>query len=84
MKFLIIGPIGARVARFVKSDPVTGVRHWYRFANDVPLNKSNHDEKVNVLDFVETDKKGVLCVLRKSRAQDLLHVSRRIFSENSC
>lgn len=47
-----------KVARFVKSDPVTGVRHWYRFANDVPLNKSNPDEKVNVLDFVETDKKG--------------------------
>ena len=75
MKFLIIGPIGARVARFVKSDPVTGVRHWYRFANDVPLNKSNHDEKVNVLDFVETDKKGFLFVCFENRVLRIYYTS---------
>jgi len=32
--------------------------HWFRFVNDVSLNKSEPVESVNVLDFVETDKKG--------------------------
>ena len=35
-----------------------GTRHWYRYANKVPLNKSNPEGLVNVLDYVETDKKG--------------------------
>ncbi len=35
-----------------------GVRHWYRYASRVPLNKSDPEELVNVLDYVETDKKG--------------------------
>ena len=43
---------------FLKTDPKSGIKYWYRFANDVPLNKSEPVEKVNVLDFVETDKKG--------------------------
>ncbi|AMO54481.1 hypothetical protein GZ77_04045 [Endozoicomonas montiporae] len=47
-----------KVARCLKTDPVTGIKYWYRFTNDVPLNKSNPVEHVNVLDFVETDKKG--------------------------
>ncbi len=34
-----------------------GIRHWYRYANDVQLNKSHPDEHVNVLNYVETDKK---------------------------
>ena len=42
----------------MKKDPETGVKHWYRYVNDVPLNKSEPIERVNVLDFVETDKKG--------------------------
>lgn len=47
-----------KVARFIKTDKESGVKHWYRFVNDVPLNKSESVERVNVLDFVETDKKG--------------------------
>ena len=47
-----------KVERFLKTDPESGIKYWYRFANDVPLNKSEPVEKVNVLDFVETDKKG--------------------------
>ena len=47
-----------KVERFLKTDPKSGIKYWYRFANDVPLNKSEPVEKVNVLDFVETDKKG--------------------------
>ena len=34
-----------------------GARNWYRYANEVPLNKSDPG-LVNVLDYVETDKKG--------------------------
>ncbi|MTI11776.1 transposase [Sansalvadorimonas verongulae] len=34
-----------------------GTRHWYRYAESVPLNKSDPGQ-VNVLDYVETDKKG--------------------------
>ena len=35
-----------------------GIKHWFRYANEVPLNKSEPAEIVNVLDYVETDKKG--------------------------
>lgn len=35
-----------------------GVKHWCRYANEVPLNKTEPVEIVNVLDYVETDKKG--------------------------
>ncbi len=34
-----------------------GIRRWFRFANEVLLNKTSLEEKVNVLDFVETDRK---------------------------
>ncbi|MGB1271617.1 MAG: transposase [Endozoicomonas sp.] len=47
-----------KVSRFLKTDKETGVKHWYRYVNDVPLNKSEPVEQVNVMDFVETDKKG--------------------------
>ena len=47
-----------KVAHVVKEDKESGCKHWYRYTNDVPLNKSEPIEKVNVLDFVETDKKG--------------------------
>ncbi len=36
----------------------SGVKHWCRYANEVPLNKTKPVENVNVLDYVETDKKG--------------------------
>lgn len=39
-------------------DKETGVKHWFRYANDVPLNASKFSQKVNVLDYVETDKDG--------------------------
>ncbi|WP_257291780.1 hypothetical protein [Endozoicomonas sp. ONNA1] len=35
-----------------------GVKHWCRCANSVPLNKTGPVEILNVLDCVETDKKG--------------------------
>ena len=41
----------------LESHEDNGKHHWYRYANDVQLNKS-HPERVNVLDYVETDKKG--------------------------
>lgn len=45
-----------KVSRFTSCEK-NGTRHWHRYANDVPLNKSN-PERINVLDYVETDKKG--------------------------
>ena len=47
-----------KVERLLNTDKETGVKRWYRFVNDAPLNKSEPVERVNVLDFVETDKKG--------------------------
>ena len=41
----------------LKSSDSKGKHHWYRYANDVQLNKSNA-VRVNVLDYVETDKKS--------------------------
>ena len=35
-----------------------GTKHWYRFANSVPLNAADLPEIVNVLDYVQTDKEG--------------------------
>ena len=35
-----------------------GTKHWFRYANNVPLNASDFAENVNVLDYVETDKEG--------------------------
>lgn len=45
------------VNRLEKTDD-DGTKHWYRYANNVPLNKTDPTEMVNVLDYVETDKKG--------------------------
>lgn len=39
-------------------DEEQGTRHWFRFANDVPLNASKLTQHVNVLDYVETDSEG--------------------------
>ncbi len=35
-----------------------GFSHWFRFVNDVPINKSNPDVLVNYLEYVETSPKG--------------------------
>ena len=35
-----------------------GTKHWYRFANSVPLNAADLPEIINVLDYVQTDKEG--------------------------
>ncbi len=35
-----------------------GLKHWFRYANNVPLNASEFAMDVNVLDYVETDKEG--------------------------
>jgi hypothetical protein len=34
-------------------DPATGVLHHFRFGNDAPLNESNCDERVNMLEYWE-------------------------------
>src|SRR3954453_6891754 len=34
-------------------DPATGVLHHFRFGNDAPLNESNSDERVSVLEYWE-------------------------------
>ena len=34
-------------------DPATGVLHHFRFCNGAPLNESNPDELVNVLEYWE-------------------------------
>src|SRR5271157_2981611 len=39
-------------------DPATGVVHHFRFCNGVPLNESNPDELVNVLEYWEIDPDG--------------------------
>jgi hypothetical protein len=37
---------------------VGGFLHQFRFLNDVALNKSNPDVRVNVLEYMQTDRKG--------------------------
>ena len=39
-------------------DPATGVVHHFRFCNGVPLNESNPDELVNVLEYWEIHPDG--------------------------
>jgi Transposase DDE domain len=39
-------------------DPATGVLHHFRFYNGAPLNESNADELVNVLEYWEIARKG--------------------------
>ena len=46
-----------QVSRLERTDE-KGCRHGYRYVNGVPLNKSHPDVIVNVLDYIETDKKG--------------------------
>lgn len=46
-----------KVRRFTYTDR-QGHRHWFRFVNGVPLNKSHPDLLVNYLEYVETDSDG--------------------------
>jgi hypothetical protein len=39
-------------------DPTTGILHHFRFCNDAPLNESNPDALVNVLEYWEVHPKG--------------------------
>ena len=41
-------------------DPATGVVHHFRFCNGVPLNESNPDELVNVLEYWEIHPDGTV------------------------
>jgi len=41
-------------------EPATGVLHHFRFCNGVPLNESNSDELVNVLEYWEIHPKGTV------------------------
>ena len=46
-----------QVVRYQYTDE-KGYRHWFRFVNDVPINKSHEDTLVNYLEYVEIDPKG--------------------------
>ena len=40
-------------------DEKTSTTHTFRYANNVPLNLQDEAERVNVLDYIEIDKKGI-------------------------
>lgn len=46
-----------QVVRYQYTDE-KGYRHWFRFVNDVPINKSHKETLVNYLEYVEIDPKG--------------------------
>ncbi|WP_209276324.1 transposase [Thalassotalea sp. G20_0] len=46
-----------KVVRYQYTDE-KGYRHWFRFVNDVPINKSHKETLVNYLEYVEIDPKG--------------------------
>lgn len=46
-----------KVARYHYTDE-KGYQHWFRFVNDVPVNKSHKETLVNYLEYVEVDPKG--------------------------
>ncbi|WP_422445563.1 hypothetical protein [Endozoicomonas sp. ALB091] len=46
-----------QVVRYQYTDE-EGYRHWFRFVNDVPVNKSHKETLVNYLEYVEIDPKG--------------------------
>ena len=47
-----------RTEHLTLEDPATGVLHHFRFHNGVPLNESNPDESVNVLEYWEIHADG--------------------------
>ena len=46
-----------QVVRYQYTDE-KGYRHWFRFMNDVPINKSHKETLVNYLEYIEIDPKG--------------------------
>jgi hypothetical protein len=46
-----------KVRRIERTNDEVNIKQWYRYANNLSLNKSACAEHVNVLDFVEIDKK---------------------------
>ena len=69
MKFLLGAKPGDHEALFAALDDSEktqyceildekGLLHQFRFLNDAPLNKSNPDIRVNVLEYMQTDSKG--------------------------
>ena len=40
-------------------DEENNTTHKFRYANNVPLNLQDETERVNVLDYIEIDKKGI-------------------------
>ena len=49
--------IAGKVSRYKFTDE-DGYQHWFRFANNVPINKSHQDVLVNYLEYVETHPNG--------------------------
>ncbi len=49
-----------KVTRFEYTDD-QGHRHWFRFVNKVPLNKTYNDLMVNFLEYIEYNEKGEKC-----------------------
>jgi Transposase DDE domain len=47
-----------RTQTLTEVEPATGMLHHYRFHHNVPLNESNPDELVNVLEYWEIDRHG--------------------------
>lgn len=45
-------------AQYYETMDEHGVLHQFRYLNDVALNKSNQDVRVNVLEYMQTDSKG--------------------------
>ena len=53
----IVGNIADDVSRYEYTDE-DGYRHWFRFTNGVPINKSHPDVLVNYLEYVEISPNG--------------------------
>jgi hypothetical protein len=49
--------IAGKVSRYEFTDE-DGYRHWFRFVNGVPINKSHQEVLVNYLEYVEISPKG--------------------------
>jgi hypothetical protein len=46
------------VGKLDVTDPATGIQHSYLFAEEISLNEANHQVRVNVLHYVQTDPDG--------------------------
>jgi len=57
-QFLFEALNASQKAKYYESLDEKGFLHQFRFLNDVALNKSNPDVRVNVLEYMQTDPKG--------------------------